>query len=109
MASYTTFVQKNPLRNYWPAETYFECKETASNKPNSIVEIPNDIYVLQKCLTLCNEKGLAQCVNAYTFFDYEDGDIKCSFQGEECEVIWGYVYSSAPETYYFIGCCLLTQ
>ena len=63
MASYTTFTQRNPWRNYYPEMTLFECKETASNKP-TIVEIPTDYDVLQKCLTLCNEKGLAQCVNA---------------------------------------------
>ena len=64
MASYTTFTQRNPLGNYWPHYIFFECKETPSNKPNGIIEIPNDYHSLQKCLTLCNEKGLPQCVNA---------------------------------------------
>ena len=62
--SRSTFVQENPLRNYYPTWKYFECKETASNLPQMVEVTGGWNESLQKCLTVCNEKGLSECAYA---------------------------------------------
>ena len=63
---YTTFVQKKPWRNIYPHGPFYVCKVTESNKPQTVnvTDCNNGNLVLQKCLTVCNEKGVTKCTNA---------------------------------------------
>ena len=59
----TTFVQRNPLREFYPEFEFsklFECDPTKTKDPPLEFEIPNtnsDNEDLQFCLSKCDEAG----------------------------------------------------
>ena len=82
----TTFIQRNPERNYYPKQVNFRCDETKGGSFQNFVVPKHGTYNqdLQWCLDKCNSLGVKACATAEF---YQAGPWNCKAWSEECTLI----------------------